>query len=182
MTAPAADMLSWPSFARRVIESVARGVDPAQIDAPPLEPRTHGGVFVTLHERGRLRGCMGILDSQTPLPEAVRQAAACASSQDPRFSPVRPEDLAALRVEVSILTSPQPMRDLADLELGRHGVLVRRGGRRGLFLPQVAVEHRLDKETFLSRCCDEKAGLPANAWQDPATEVLLFTTEVFQET
>jgi len=73
------------------------------------------------------------------------------------------------------------MRRLDELELGRHGILVRQGGRRGLFLPQVAVEHHLDKETFLSRCCDEKAGLPANAWQDPATEVLLFTTEVFQE-
>lgn len=181
MTAPATSTPAWPSFARRVIESVARGADPAGIEAPLTEPRTHGGVFVTLHELGRLRGCMGILDPQTPLADAIRQAAVCAASQDPRFSPVRPEDLPDLHVEVSILSPARPMRDLAELELGRHGVLVRRGGRRGLFLPQVAVEHHLDKERFLSRCCDEKAGLPSNAWQDPTTEVLLFTTEVFAE-
>lgn len=181
MTSPATSTPTWPTFARRVIECVARGGDPADIAVPCTEPRTHGGVFVTLHQFGRLRGCMGILDPTTALAEAVRQAAVCAGSQDPRFSAVRSEELPDVRIEVSILSTPWAMRRLDELELGRHGILVRQGGRRGLFLPQVAVEHHLDKETFLSRCCDEKAGLPANAWQDPATEVLLFTTEVFQE-
>lgn len=124
---------------------------------------------------------MGILDPQTPLPDAVSEAAICAATHDPRFAPVAADELPDLRIEVSILSPPQRMRDLDELELGRHGVLVRRGALRGLFLPQVAVEHRMDKVTFLSRCCDEKAGLPPDAWKDPATEVLLFTADVTQE-
>jgi AmmeMemoRadiSam system protein A len=172
---------SWPAFAREVISRAAHAADLAQADLPPLETRPHGGVFVTLHKAGQLRGCMGMLDPQMPLGEAVRQAAACAATQDPRFRPVTPDELPDLQIEVSILSDAVPMRDLADLQLGRDGVLIRRHGRRGLFLPQVAVEHHLDKEAFLSRCCAEKAGLPPDAWRDPATEVLLFTTEVFRE-
>jgi AmmeMemoRadiSam system protein A len=159
---------------------VARRRDPAQAGPSP-EPQPHSGVFVTLHKLGRLRGCMGILDPQLPLADAVREAALCAASQDPRFPPVRADELSDLEVEVSILSPPQRMRSLTDLEIGRHGVLVRRGDQRGLFLPQVAVEHHLDRETFLSRCCTEKAGLPPDAWKDPDTEVLIFTAEVLHE-
>lgn len=173
--------LSWPSFARRIIECVARGSDPAGAGPPPAEARPHGGVFVTLHKSGRLRGCMGTLDPHTPLDEAVRHAAFCAAAEDPRFPPVQPAELPDLEIEVSILSAPQPMQDLEDLRIGRHGIIVRRGVQRGLFLPQVAVEHNLNKEAFLSRCCAEKAGLSADAWRDAATEVLLFTTEVFRE-
>lgn len=172
---------TWPSFARRVIECVASGSDPVRAEPAPTGGQAHAGVFVTLHIAGHLRGCMGTLDPETPLAEAVRQAAACAAAEDPRFPPVRPGELRDLEIEVSILSAPQPMRDLADLQIGRHGVLVRRGAQRGLYLPQVAVEHHLDKETFLSRCCAEKAGLPADAWRDRQTEVLLFTTEVHRE-
>jgi AmmeMemoRadiSam system protein A len=174
-------VLSWPGYARRVIECAARGSDPMLAGAPPAHDGAHGGVFVTLHKSGRLRGCMGSLDPSTPLGDAVRQASVCAAVQDPRFPPVTPGELQEIRIEISILSAPQPMRDLTDLHLGRHGILVRRGAQRGLFLPQVAVEHRLDKHAFLSRCCAEKAGLPATAWHDPGTEVLLFTTEVLRE-
>ena len=73
------------------------------------------------------------------------------------------------------------MANIDELECGRHGIIVRQGMLRGLFLPQVATEHHLDKETFLLRCCSEKAGLPANAWRDPKTEVLLFTADIFHE-
>lgn len=171
----------WAAFARRVIESVAQSADTTKVDLPAAESRPHGGVFVTLRKRGQLRGCMGILDPAVPLAEAVRHAATSAASQDPRFPPVGSNELPDLSVEVSILSTPQPMGSLDDLQIGRHGVLVQQGTRRGLFLPQVATEHHLDKETFLTRCCAEKAGLPPDAWRDPATEVLLFTTEVFCE-
>ncbi len=168
----------WLDFAREVIAHAARGADSERTLPPPTAGRPHGGVFVTLHKFGRLRGCMGTLDSEAPLGEAVRHAAYCAATQDPRFQPVAPSELPDLEIEVSILSDPQPMGDLENLQLGQHGVLVRRGLQRGLFLPQVAIEHHLDKETFLSRCCAEKAGIPADAWRDPSTEVLLFTTEV----
>ena len=75
----------------------------------------------------------------------------------------------------------EPMRDLQQLELGRHGIIVGRGRNRGLFLPQVATEYGFSREEFLSRCCSEKAGLPADAWRDPRTEVFIFTTDVFAE-
>jgi len=129
-----------------------------------------------------LRGCMGILDPGLSLADAIRQAAVCAALQDPRFTSVRARELDDLEIEVSILSPPVPMRSLDDLRIGQHGILVQRQGRRGLFLPQVAVEHHLDKETFLSRCCAEKAGLPADAWRHPDTQVLLFTAEVLRET
>ena len=172
---------SWPAFARQVIEYVARGIDPNRAGLAPAETRPHGGVFVTLHRRAQLRGCMGILDPQMPLADAVRHAAVCAASQDPRFSPVRTDELSDLQIEVSVLSDASPMRDVAELVLGRHGIIVRREGHRGLFLPQVAVEHHLDKEAFISRCCSEKAGLPPDAWKHADTEVLLFTTDVFRE-
>ena len=112
------------------------------------------------------------------LAESVRHSALCAALRDPRFQPLALEELADVHVEVSILTLPHAMQNLDELVLGRHGVLVRRGPQRGLFLPQVATDHHFDRETFLSRCCSEKAGLSPDAWRDPATEVLLFETDV----
>ncbi len=168
----------WACFAREVIEAVTRDRPAGDVSVPNLPVCPHGGVFVTLHRFNRLRGCMGLLDPATALPEAIRQAAVCAASQDPRFQPLRPPELADLAVEVSILSAPRPLRCLEELELGLHGILVRSGGCRGLFLPQVAIEHHLDKEAFLSRCCAEKAGLPADAWRRPGVEVLIFTTQV----
>ncbi|MEP0845583.1 MAG: AmmeMemoRadiSam system protein A [Phycisphaerae bacterium] len=166
---------------RAVIEAaVAR--DPLRREAPGLiADRPHGGVFVTLWKAGRLRGCMGTLDASLPLAEALRDAALSAATRDPRFPPVAPDELAELKIEVSVLSAPQAMRSIDDLVIGRHGVLVRRGSRRGLFLPKVATDHHLSREEFLERCCTEKAGLPPDAWRDGQTEVLLFTAEVLSE-
>jgi AmmeMemoRadiSam system protein A len=175
------DSHNWAQFARAAIARAIGGGDGGDPIASPEPERLHAGVFATLHQRGRLRGCMGLLDAGLPLADAVRQAAQSAAQHDPRFPPVTPAELASLEIEVSILSDPVPMQSLDDLVLGRHGIIVRRGGRRGLFLPQVAVEHRMTKEMFLERCCDEKADLPADAWRDPATEVLLFTTEIHRE-
>jgi AmmeMemoRadiSam system protein A len=171
---------SWALFARDVLAAAVLHADQESVPAPRDVSLPHGGVFVTLHKHRRLRGCMGTLDADVPLAEAVRRATLSAAFHDPRFPPVASPELAELDLEVSVLSHPEPMHDLAELVIGRHGVLVRRGPQRGLFLPQVAAEHHLDRETFVSRCCDEKAGLPADAWRQPDTEVLLFTTEVFR--
>lgn len=172
---------SWPAFARQVIEQALGKADSGAIPPPPADAESYGGVFVTLRKSRGLRGCMGTLDATQAIGEAVRHAARSAGLHDPRFPPVTLAELPDLAIEVSILSEPWPMRDLDELQLGRHGILVRQGLNQGLFLPQVATEHRLDKETFLSRCCSEKAGLPADAWRNPDTEVLLFTTQVFAE-
>lgn len=124
---------------------------------------------------------MGSLDAEQSAWEGLREAARCAALLDPRFPPVSAGELLDLRIHISLLSPPVPMQSLEALELGRHGILIRKRGRRGLFLPQVATDHRLDRETFLSRCCSEKAGLPVDAWRDPDTEVLLFTTEIHAE-
>jgi AmmeMemoRadiSam system protein A len=181
MSQPAASAPTWPAFARQVIELALQNADVRSAPSPAHSDSSFGGVFVTLKKVGRLRGCMGTLDASEPLAEAVRHAARVAALNDPRFPPVTLAELPEILIEVSILSEPWPMKTIDDLQIGTHGIIVRRGLQRGLFLPQVAREHRLDKQTFLSRCCAEKAGLASNAWQDPDTEVLLFTAEVFNE-
>ncbi len=172
----------WLGFARAVLHQVTRGADPRRVPAPDTGlPEPYAGVFVTLHKFHRLRGCMGTLDARGPLAEAIREATRSAAQLDPRFEPVQADELIDLTIEISVLSSPCPMQTLDDLVLGRHGILVQRGAQRGLFLPQVATEHRLGREEFLARCCQEKAGLPPDAWRDPQTQVLLFTTHVWSE-
>lgn len=167
-------------FARAIVEAVVRGGDPARLPPPATPAERHGGVFVTLRKLGRLRGCMGTLEVNLPLGEAVRRAAADAT-RDPRFPPLSASELAELRFELSVLSAPVRTDAPLSLQLGTHGILIRHGSKRGLFLPQVAAEHRLSAVDFLSRCCSEKAGLPPDAWRDPRCEVLLFTTQVVRE-
>ncbi len=170
------------SYVREVIALALRGERTVELPPPGgFEERKHGGVFVTLYLSGKLRGCIGSLDSKLPLTEALRHAGADAAQHDPRFGPVTEDELNDVRIHISILTDPQKTDDPLSLELGRHGILIRHDGRQGLFLPQVAVDHRLGREAFLSRCCTEKAGLAADAWRDAGAEVLLFTTEVIAE-
>lgn len=142
----------------------------------------HAGAFVTLRNRGRLRGCIGTFSPQGTLPETIRDMAR-AACDDPRFfaDPVGLDELAELGIEISVLSPLTPTDDPLSLELGKHGIYIRRGMAGGCFLPQVATELGWDKETFLSQCCRGKAGLEPDAWKDPDTEVLLFTAEVFGE-
>jgi AmmeMemoRadiSam system protein A len=130
------------------------------------------GLFVTLHTAKRLRGCIGIIEAHTTLGENLVRCAADAALHDPRFSRMRLEELAELEIEVSLLSAIQPMRP-EDVEIGKHGLLVQRGTRRGLLLPQVATEHRLGREQFLSETC-VKAGLPREAWKESETEIYAF--------
>jgi AmmeMemoRadiSam system protein A len=137
------------------------------------------GVFVTLHARGRLRGCIGVVEAFEPLGESIAHSAASAALRDPRFSPVRSEDLQEIHIEISLLSLLEPIRP-ENIELGKHGLLVSQGSKRGLLLPQVAVQHKLSREQFLDETC-RKAGLNTRAWQEPQTQILGFTCEVFSE-
>jgi AmmeMemoRadiSam system protein A len=141
-----------------------------------LEPR---GAFVTLHVDGELRGCIGRVDADTPLYLAVEQLAVAAATRDPRFEALRAEELALTHIEISVL-SPVVSGRPEDVEIGKHGLVITRGVRRGLLLPQVAVEHHLDRERFLDETCG-KAGLPPGAWKEPGTILQLFTADVFGE-
>jgi AmmeMemoRadiSam system protein A len=137
------------------------------------------GVFVSLHARGRLRGCIGTVEATEPLGEAIVRCAASAAQQDPRFSPVGDDELQALQIEISLLSAPEPILP-ENIEIGKHGLLISQGPKRGLLLPQVAIEHKLNREKFLEETC-RKAGLEANAWREPATQVDGFSCEVFSE-
>jgi AmmeMemoRadiSam system protein A len=136
-------------------------------------------VFVTIRIRGRLRGCIGVIEAEEPLGEAVVRCAASAALHDPRFPPLRQEDLADLEIELSLL-SPLAAIRAEEVEIGTHGLLVSRGAQRGLLLPHVAQEHRLNKEQFLEETC-HKAGLPRTAWRDSGTKLFAFTCEVFSD-
>lgn len=138
-----------------------------------------GGAFVTLRCRGRLRGCIGQFASRDPLIEVVRYCARAAALEDPRFEPVRAEELAGLELEISVLSAAQEIL-FEEIEIGRHGLIVARGWQRGVLLPQVAAEYRWTVERFLEETC-AKAGLERDAWKDPATRVHAFTAEVFCE-
>ena len=137
------------------------------------------GVFVTLHVSGKLRGCIGVVEASEPLRESIAHCAASAALHDPRFPPIRPEELNRLEIEISLLSPPAPIRP-DQIVLGRHGLIVASERRRGLLLPQVAMEHRLDRETFLAETC-KKAGLPRDAWKSETVEIFGFTCEVFSD-
>jgi AmmeMemoRadiSam system protein A len=137
------------------------------------------GVFVTLHARGRLRGCIGVVEAFEPLGESIAHSAVSAALRDPRFSPVRSEDLQEIHIEISLLSLLEPIRP-ENIEIGKHGLLISQGSKRGILLPQVAVEHKLSREQFLEET-SRKAGLNTQAWQEPETQVLGFTCEVFSE-
>ena len=146
------------------------------------ELQGHQGAFVTLTERGQLRGCIGQFTAERPLYQVVRGMALAAALRDTRFRRVQPAELDDISIEISVLS---PMRRITDpmkeVELGKHGIYIKRGYQTGTYLPQVATEHNMSKEEFLSSCTAHKAGLPADAWKDPDTEVYVYTAEVFNE-
>ncbi len=139
------------------------------------------GAFVTLHKKGQLRGCIGNLTGKGPLYLTVRDMAVEAATFDPRFPAVTLDELADIDIEISVLSPMQRIDNPENIRLGIDGVLVRKGLRSGVFLPQVAIETGWNKQEFLSNLCLQKAGLSIDAWKDKDTEVYTFTAEIFSE-
>ncbi len=165
--------------------ALARSALSAQVKraAAPALPRdliVHAfGVFVTIRHRGDLRGCLGSLDCPGRIIESIARLAGAVAHEDYRFAPLTEHELVATTIDLSLLTPPERVTDHASIEIGRHGLIVEHGARKGLLLPQVAPEHGWDRLTFLSHTC-LKAGLAGNAWQNGAT-ILCFEAEVFSE-
>lgn len=141
-----------------------------------------GGLFVTFHNGQQLRGCVGVFDRITNLAAAL-PAVVRSSLTDQRFAhdPITLDELPRLTIEVSLLSKLTPITGAYEIQAGTHGVVVRRGHRSGCFLPIVAVERGWSAEELLTNCCTHKAGLDANAWRDPKTELLVFTAECLVE-
>jgi AmmeMemoRadiSam system protein A len=176
-----------PAARRRLLE-VARRALGARVAGERFVPedgeaelRRPAGAFVTVRRREdrELRACVGRIEPYRPLIEAVAMAAAAAAAEDRRFDPVAVDELPLLCLEVSALG---PLFEVlpGSVEVGVHGVLVSCDGRSGLLLPQVAVEHRWERETFLEHAC-RKAGLPTDAWRGPGCRIHAFTATLIRE-
>jgi AmmeMemoRadiSam system protein A len=138
-----------------------------------------GGAFVTLHRRGRLRGCVGQLPGRDPLVAVVAHCARAAALDDSRFEPVGLAEVSEIEIEVSVLSALEDVT-LGAIEAGKHGLVVSQGRQRGVLLPQVASQFNWGAQRLLEETC-VKAGLDRDAWKDPATRVQAFTAEVFSE-
>ncbi len=147
------------------------------------EPRLleERGAFVTLKIQGELRGCIGQFTADEPLWQVVKDRARMSALEDPRFPPVSPDEVPSLDIEISALTPLRDVKSVNEIEVGRHGIFITRGFCRGTLLPQVATENGWNRETFLIHTC-RKAGLPDNAWKEPATRVQIYAADVFGET
>lgn len=164
-------------IARKTIEEyVGTGKTPSfEVKHPAL--RVNGAVFVTIKKHGNLRGCIGHILPVIPLYQSVINNAIAASSNDPRFSPVKKEELKNLEVEVSVLSPLEPVKDVKTIHVGTHGLYIVKGNRNGLLLPQVAEEYGWDRNTFLEQVCI-KAGLSKDAWK--SADLYSFTAEIIK--
>jgi len=169
-------------LARTSIESTLEGRAPeVRSDDYDEDLRRPAGAFVTLRtKRGDLRGCIGSIRAMEPLYRAVATSAVSAAFRDPRFFPVRKEEMTQLDLEISVMGPIEPVSDVNEIEVGRDGLIISRGRFAGLLLPQVAAEYGWDRQTFLDQTC-MKAGLPPGAWRAQETRVEKFSAEVFGE-
>lgn len=147
----------------------------------PTAPALRGhGAFVTLHEHGQLRGCIGRMKSDERLPDLVAEMARAAAFEDPRFPPLEAEELDSVEFEITVLGPMENMKDPSELLIGKHGLYIVHRGRAGVLLPQVATEQGWDRWEFLDRVC-WKAGLPEGSWKEPGARVYLFEGLAFGE-
>jgi AmmeMemoRadiSam system protein A len=172
------DRAELHKIAREVIEQKSRGQSIPKF-LPSSERLKEGrGAFVCVYKKGMLRGCIGSLEAGTALYETVKEMAEAAAFRDPRFRPVTEDELPYLDVELSVLTPLERIEKPEEIEVGRHGILIRKGYYSGLLLPQVAAERNWDRVTFLRETC-RKAGLPMDAWKETDAEIYVFSADVF---
>ncbi len=167
-------------IARKAIRAAVRKEE----DTPePREEKTlnmRNGCFVTIKQNGELRGCIGNFQSELPLFREVAEMAAASATKDPRFYPLQEPDLDSISLEISVLSPLVKVDDIAEIEVGRHGIYLEKGFYRGVLLPQVATDHGWNRETFLKQTC-LKAGLPTDAWQGEDADIYIFSAQIFSE-
>ncbi len=168
------------SIARQSISSVFSGKD-YKPDIPKskslLEQR---GVFVTLTINKKLRGCIGYIIGVKPLYEAVFDNARAAAFKDPRFYPLNQEEFKNVSIEITVLSPLKKIEHIQEINVGKHGILMKNNGFQGVLLPQVAIEYKWDRQTFLENTCI-KASMSPDCWKDQKTEIYIFSGEVFDE-
>ncbi len=168
------------SLARQTLESYIMGRGVPEYTPISRELSVRQGAFVSLHAGEILRGCIGQLGADEELYRVVQGCVVSAATSDTRFAPVTQAEILTLQIEISVLGPMQEVKSVEDIMVGSHGLLVSRGGKRGILLPQVATEYGWDRYQFLAQTC-RKAGLPAEAWRDSATSICIFEAQVFSE-
>jgi AmmeMemoRadiSam system protein B/AmmeMemoRadiSam system protein A len=169
------------AIARQAIEDHLNGRQTSGPEPSKLPPalRRHCGAFVTLNKQGQLRGCIGHFGEDRPLHDVVREMAIAAASEDYRFSPVTSPELSTIEIEISVLTPLRKISSIDEIQMGKHGIYIRKGARGGTFLPQVATETGWSKEEFLGHCAQDKAGIGWDGWKD--AEISVYEAIVFGE-
>jgi AmmeMemoRadiSam system protein B/AmmeMemoRadiSam system protein A len=165
-------------IAKTVIENKARGKPVPEFNIESSILKENRGAFVTINKRGQLRGCIGYIEGHGPLYKTIEEMAQAAAFRDPRFSPVTERELPDLEIEISVLTPLRRITDVNEIEVGKHGIYIKKEWYSGLLLPQVATEYGWDRKTFLDHTC-QKAGLPTTAWKDKNTEIYIFSADIF---
>jgi AmmeMemoRadiSam system protein A len=173
------DKLLLLKTARRSIQARLTRTQ-VQYDEPGERLTVPCGAFVSLHISGKLRGCIGYIQGIKPLFDTIKEMAQSAAFNDPRFPPLSPSELEETEIEISVLSPLKKIDDTEEIEVGTHGILVRRGLYSGLLLPQVATQYGWNREEFLSHTC-QKAGLPGNCWKLKDIEIEIFSAVVFNE-
>lgn len=164
-------------LARESIEGILFGKDAVPVEfTDNLKEKC--GAFVTIKNRGSLRGCIGYIRGYLPLHETVKDMAVQAAFHDPRFSPVSKDEWADIDIEISVLTPMKKIEDINEIEVGIHGIYIEKGMHSGLLLPQVATEQKWDRTAFIEYTCF-KAGLPKDAWKSKDIDIFIFSAEVF---
>ena len=166
--------------ARRSIEAAVRRKGAALPEKIPQPLMELYGAFVTIHKGGELRGCIGYIEGLKPLIETIWDGAEKAALEDYRFMPVTAEELPDIEIEISVLSPLKQVKDINEIEVGKHGLVIEVGYNRGLLLPQVATEYGWDRETFLNQTA-RKTGLPSDGWKNPEAKIFIFTAEIFNE-
>lgn len=168
-------------LSRQALEEIVLGIkrEREPVNDPYLQSREYGA-FVSLHKRQELRGCIGNCAPKTPLFETVTEMTEAAASRDPRVNPVSKKELGEIQIDITVLSALEAISDPLTLEIGKHGLYVALGGKRGVLLPQVATQYGWDMKTFLEQTC-VKAGLQKHAWKESDVRVSGFTALIIEE-
>ena len=167
-------------IARTSIESHLRKQKPPKFEITDKNLLQKRGAFVTLHKHGQLRGCIGYVLPYKLLHQTVAEMAVAAATEDPRFPSVTLSEMDEINIEISALSTLKKIESIEEIEVGKHGLYMKRGILSGLLLPQVATEYGWNRKEFLEHTC-QKARLPKNAWKDKETEISIFSAQVFGE-
>ncbi len=166
-------------IAKETIDCKVKGIKCPEYNVTSQILKENRGAFVTIKKQGMLRGCIGYIQAVKPLYQTVQEMAEAAALSDPRFSPVTKEELKDLEIEISALTPLKKITDVNQIQVGIHGILIRKGYNSGLLLPQVATENNWDRKTFLEQTCFKAGIYDKDCWKDKDTEIYIFSAEVF---